>query len=337
MSSNYSGTTTPFGPEAPTATATCPHLSPTQSPHPIYTHRFLHSSPIRPPTPTQCGATIEHLPHEFKLLWHNDSIRPGGSYSDCNLPSLCARCRGRDGTRRQPADLMAAVPCGFCRCAGDLGNPPYITPPGAKALGEEGVLSSGGGMEAPQRGIDNPPYITPLGGGVLSSGGAGKAPQRDLGNPPYITPPGGGGALDGGGTGKAPQQDLGNHPYITPPSGGGALGGGGTGKASQQGLGNPPYITPPGGGGVLGGGETRKAQQQGLGNPPYITPTGDESGALAGGGREDAPQQEGEEEESLEETGVAGGGSVGAAARGGEAAPELQDSSGTATNRTVDI
>eukprot|EP00967_Tisochrysis_lutea_P100076 scaffold148969_cov27-Tisochrysis_lutea.AAC.7 len=72
---------------------------------------------------------MEHLPHEFKLLWHNNTTKPASAFSDCNLPTLCARCRGRDGSKRPGADLTAAVPCGFCRCSKDLGHPPYITPP----------------------------------------------------------------------------------------------------------------------------------------------------------------------------------------------------------------
>ena len=78
----------------------------------------------------QCGTTIEHLPHEFKLLWqsaHNRTIRP--AHGDCNLPSTCAQCRGRDGAARPGADMMAPAPCAFCRCRGDLPTPPYITPP----------------------------------------------------------------------------------------------------------------------------------------------------------------------------------------------------------------
>uniref|UniRef100_A0A7S3SKY6 Sulfotransferase domain-containing protein n=2 Tax=Emiliania huxleyi TaxID=2903 RepID=A0A7S3SKY6_EMIHU len=78
----------------------------------------------------QCGTTIEHLPHEFKLLWqsaHNRTIRP--AHGDCNLPSTCAKCRGRDGAAKPGADMMAPAPCAFCRCRGDLPTPPYITPP----------------------------------------------------------------------------------------------------------------------------------------------------------------------------------------------------------------
>ena len=89
----------------------------------------------------QCAGTIDHLPHEFKLLWHNSSTldlgdSPAGranspvegpGRSNCNLPSLCHRCRGRDGTRRPRADLMSPSPCGFCRCAGDLPEASYVT------------------------------------------------------------------------------------------------------------------------------------------------------------------------------------------------------------------
>ena len=89
----------------------------------------------------RCAKTIDHLPHEFKLLWNNQSaaldmgdtgraklgIDTGRAKlgSDCNLPSACYRCRGKEGTLRPPTDLMAIVPCGFCRCAND--EPPYVT------------------------------------------------------------------------------------------------------------------------------------------------------------------------------------------------------------------
>ena len=96
----------------------------------------------------QCGMTIEHLPHEFKLLWHNSStaamgVMPpkgetrveGQGRSNCNLPAICHQCRGgREGQhKRPPADLMAAMPCGFCRCHGDLDEPTLITLPTATA------------------------------------------------------------------------------------------------------------------------------------------------------------------------------------------------------------
>lgn len=79
----------------------------------------------------QCAATIDHLPHEFKLLWHGntsalDSVH---SRSNCNLPSVCNRCRGKDGRLRPVALLSSSLPCGFCRCDTDLDNPPYITLP----------------------------------------------------------------------------------------------------------------------------------------------------------------------------------------------------------------
>jgi len=80
-----------------------------------------------------CGMTIDHLPHEFKLLWNNISGHaledPARGRSNCNLPTACHHCRGKDGGRRPAADLMASIPCGFCRCASDLDNPPYVTLP----------------------------------------------------------------------------------------------------------------------------------------------------------------------------------------------------------------
>ena len=77
----------------------------------------------------QCAQSADqHLPHEFKLLYHNETI-DHPHLSNCNLPSLCAKCRTRDGLQRPVADLMASVPCGFCRCGSDLHHPPYITLP----------------------------------------------------------------------------------------------------------------------------------------------------------------------------------------------------------------
>ena len=72
----------------------------------------------------QCAMTIDHLPHEFKLLWHNGSAldAPATSRSNCNLPTICHQCR-KDGIRRQAVDLMSPTPCGFCRCATDLPTP----------------------------------------------------------------------------------------------------------------------------------------------------------------------------------------------------------------------
>ncbi len=72
--------------------------------------------------------SLQHLPHEFKLLYHNETI-DHPHLSNCNLPSLCAKCRTRDGLQRPVADLMASIPCGFCRCGSDLHHPPYITLP----------------------------------------------------------------------------------------------------------------------------------------------------------------------------------------------------------------
>ena len=79
----------------------------------------------------QCGQAVEHLPHEFKLLWHNHSSldAPNAGRANCNLPTMCAHCRGKDGSRRPPADLMAAIPCGLCRCASDVHEPILLTPP----------------------------------------------------------------------------------------------------------------------------------------------------------------------------------------------------------------
>ena len=77
----------------------------------------------------QCAQSADqHLPHEFKLLYHNETI-DHPHLSNCNLPSLCAKCRTRDGLQRPVADLMASIPCGFCRCGSDLHHPPYITLP----------------------------------------------------------------------------------------------------------------------------------------------------------------------------------------------------------------
>ena len=73
----------------------------------------------------QCEATISHLPHEFKLMWHNASAHS----SNCNLPSICNACRGKSGKLRPVASLSSAKPCGFCRCDADLHMPPYITLP----------------------------------------------------------------------------------------------------------------------------------------------------------------------------------------------------------------
>ena len=85
----------------------------------------------------QCGATIEHLPHEFKLLWHNASNLEGSGRSNCNLPAICHQCRGgKDGYKRPAADLMASLPCGFCRCQADLEEPSLITLP-VSATSEE--------------------------------------------------------------------------------------------------------------------------------------------------------------------------------------------------------
>jgi len=78
----------------------------------------------------QCAATIEHLPHEFKLLWHGNASREMvPARANCNLPSICQRCRGEHGGLRPVASLSDALPCGFCRCNTDLEHPPYVTPP----------------------------------------------------------------------------------------------------------------------------------------------------------------------------------------------------------------
>jgi hypothetical protein len=92
----------------------------------------------------QCGATIDHLPHEFKLLWHNSTNLVGSGRSDCNLPSLCSACRGgKDGANRPTADLMASVPCGWCRCSSDLGEPTLVTVPPDRAAEAAGRVSAG--------------------------------------------------------------------------------------------------------------------------------------------------------------------------------------------------
>ena len=89
--------------------------------------------PLPPPPPPPPHLlllllSLQHLPHEFKLLYHNETI-DHPHLSNCNLPSLCAKCRTRDGLQRPVADLMASIPCGFCRCGSDLHHPPYITLP----------------------------------------------------------------------------------------------------------------------------------------------------------------------------------------------------------------
>ena len=78
----------------------------------------------------QCAATIESLPFEYKLLWHNETI-DHPFLSSCNLPGICGKCRGRDGAKRPTADLMANEPCGFCRCGSDMRDVTsnYITLP----------------------------------------------------------------------------------------------------------------------------------------------------------------------------------------------------------------
>ena len=65
----------------------------------------------------------------------------GQGRSNCNLPAICHQCRGgRDGQhKRPPADLMAALPCGFCRCQGDLDEPTLITLPPATPQGDAPV------------------------------------------------------------------------------------------------------------------------------------------------------------------------------------------------------
>ena len=87
-------------------------------------HCARHSPPARCLSPT--GAPL--LPAQ--LLWHgNESALTAGPRSNCNLPSVCNRCRGKDGKKRPVASLSAALPCGFCRCGADLHKPPYITLP----------------------------------------------------------------------------------------------------------------------------------------------------------------------------------------------------------------
>ena len=76
----------------------------------------------------QCATTIEALPYEYKLLWQNETI-DHPFLSNCNLPSVCGKCRGRDGTKRPVADLMSEEPCGFCRCGSDVHKIELITLP----------------------------------------------------------------------------------------------------------------------------------------------------------------------------------------------------------------
>ena len=81
----------------------------------------------------QCGQTIDHLPHEFKLLWHNASdFSPhpstinGPGRSDCNLPTICYQCHSGAERHRPQADLMAPLPCGWCRCTSDLNEESFV-------------------------------------------------------------------------------------------------------------------------------------------------------------------------------------------------------------------
>ena len=60
--------------------------------------------------------SLQHLPHEFKLLYHNETI-DHPHLSNCNLPSLCAKCRTRDGLQRPVADLMASSRAGSAAAA----------------------------------------------------------------------------------------------------------------------------------------------------------------------------------------------------------------------------
>ena len=61
----------------------------------------------------------------------------GPGRSNCNLPTICFQCRGgKDGEKRPAADLMARPPCGFCRCAADLGQPSLVTLPTATPTAE---------------------------------------------------------------------------------------------------------------------------------------------------------------------------------------------------------
>eukprot|EP00962_Isochrysis_galbana_P020299 scaffold5918_cov124-Isochrysis_galbana.AAC.5 len=62
---------------------------------------------------------------------------------------------------------MAAVPCGFCRCAGDLGNPPYITPP---VGGEVGALAGEETANVPRGGVQEA-SLDQTGAAVVGSGG----------------------------------------------------------------------------------------------------------------------------------------------------------------------
>ena len=90
-------------------------------------------SPWRPPLPLLAASPYLTWPHalaRYKLLWHNSTI-DHPFLSNCNLPSICGKCRGRDGAKRPTADLMANEPCGFCRCGSDMrdASSNYITLP----------------------------------------------------------------------------------------------------------------------------------------------------------------------------------------------------------------
>jgi len=96
----------------------------------------------------QCAATIESLPFEYKLLWHNETI-DHPFLSNCNLPGICGKCRGRDGTKRPVADLMSPDPCGFCRCSSDMLNSELITlPPLAERPKPAELVPSGLGSDS---------------------------------------------------------------------------------------------------------------------------------------------------------------------------------------------
>ena len=91
-----------------------------------------------------CAATIEHLPHEYKLLWHNSSGLNGPGRSDCNLPTLCFQCRGgRDGSApaRRP-DVAAAMRMVPMRLR--PAEPSLVTLPTERAA----AGSAAGGVEA---------------------------------------------------------------------------------------------------------------------------------------------------------------------------------------------
>ena len=106
---------------------------------------------VRPPHRSQPQSGSLKLHSSFHLLFsHRSPIArlvesrpavdaPSAGRSNCNLPTLCNQCRGKDGERRPVADLMASIPCGFCRCATDLNEASYISLPAAAPPPPESV------------------------------------------------------------------------------------------------------------------------------------------------------------------------------------------------------